>query len=218
MGLINRLNLEDLLKAIITRAETLVGTPHGFIYLVEPDGTEMVTRVNVGLFSNLITDRLKPGEGLSGKIWQTGRLLAVEDYRTWSGRLSGSSLDVFCAMAGVPLKSGSQVIGVIGLAYLEEGQTFGDEEITILSRFAELASIALDNVRLYMAAQQELVERRRVEEALCKNEARYRAIVEDQIELICRWLPVNGRYKNFKIEQGSKPNLIRLPQLWRILF
>jgi len=46
----------------------------------------------------------------------------------------------------------------------------------------------------------EIAERSRVEEALRHSEARYRAIVEDQTELICRFLPdgsltfVNGAY------------------------
>jgi signal transduction histidine kinase len=54
----------------------------------------------------------------------------------------------------------------LGLAYLEEARTFGTEEIDLLTRFAQLASIALDNARLYNASQQELTERARAEEAV----------------------------------------------------
>ena len=39
------------------------------------------------------------------------------------------------------------------------------------------------------ALEAEIVERRRVEQALHESEGRYRAIVEDQTELICRFLP-----------------------------
>jgi signal transduction histidine kinase len=56
---------------------------------------------------------------------------------------------------GAPLKSGSQVVGVIGMGYdAETGRTFGKNEVELLNRFAELASIALDNARLYTTAQQ----------------------------------------------------------------
>ena len=62
---------------------------------------------------------------------------------------------------GVPLKSGSQVTGVLGLAcHRETGQTFSDEEKELLENFAELASVALDNARLYAegAAAREAAE------------------------------------------------------------
>ena len=57
-------------------------------------------------------------------------------------------------MAAVPLKSGDQVIGAIGMAYGADSQrTFGDAEVEVMSRFAELASLALDNARLFAQSQ-----------------------------------------------------------------
>ena len=54
---------------------------------------------------------------------------------------------------GVPLKSGLQTTGVLGLACQRDtGQIFGDEEKELLGRFAALAAIALDNARLYAEA------------------------------------------------------------------
>jgi signal transduction histidine kinase len=184
LGLMNRLELNDLLQAIIIRAGALLGTPHGFIYLVEQEKRELTVKVRTGLFSKLITQRLGPGEGLSGKVWQTGQPLIVGDYRAWQGRLPDSQLDIFCSMAGIPLKSGSQVVGVIGLAYLEENRIFGDEEIELLSRFAALASIALDNAWLYTKAQRELAMRKQAEKALKKaKEALELKVSERTIEL-----------------------------------
>jgi len=59
------------------------------------------------------------------------------------------------AIMGVPLKSGTQVIGVRGLAHNQEsGRAFSAEEVELLSRFAQLASVALDNARLYSAMQE----------------------------------------------------------------
>src|SRR5258708_16559882 len=60
---------------------------------------------------------------------------------------------VFGAVAGVPLTSGGRVVGVIGLASGSLERTFGTREIGALSRFAQLASIALDNAHLFEAAQ-----------------------------------------------------------------
>jgi len=183
LALMNRLELEDLLKAIVMHAAVLVGTQHGFIHLTEPGETEMVLKLGVGIYSNkFIGDRIKPGEGLAGKVWQTGQPLVVNGYRAWPDRLPDPYLATFQAVVGVPIKFGSQVVGVIGLVHLEEGRTFGDEEIAVLSQFAGLASMALNNARLHTSVQQELDRRKRTEEALRQSEERYRAVVEQTAE------------------------------------
>jgi len=155
VGLISRLDVKDLLETLTTRAGQLLNAPHGFIYLLEPGQTEMECKVGVGVLSRMVGSRRKPGEGLTGKIWQTGRPLAVADHDTWPGRTDKFQQGLLGAIMGVPLKSGSQVVGVIGLAYGPESEgTFGEQEVDLLSRFAQLASVALDNARLYSATQE----------------------------------------------------------------
>jgi diguanylate cyclase (GGDEF)-like protein len=58
------------------------------------------------------------------------------------------------------------VVGVIGLAFDEPGRRIGPDEIALLTRFGQLASLALENARLYAAAQQELTDRKRAEETM----------------------------------------------------
>ena len=155
LSLINRLNLQDLLQALITRAGQLLGTPHGFIYLVNPEKMVLECRVGVGIFSGVLGSTLRLGQGLSGKVWQTGQPLLIEDYQDWAERAAHLELDygAIGVVMGVPLKSGLQTTGVLGLACQRDvGQIFGDEEKEVLGRFAELASIALDNARLYAEA------------------------------------------------------------------
>jgi len=162
LGLITRLNLNELLEALVIRAGQLVGAPYGFVYLVEPGAKEIALKVTVGLSAQRIGERMKLGEGLVGKIWQTGQSLAVDDYDTWPDRVPNIGYNVIRAMVGVPLthskdagQSGSQVVGVFGLGYdFESDQVFGEDEVQLLSQFAQLASIALDNARLYTEAQE----------------------------------------------------------------
>lgn len=154
LGLIRRLDLSELLEGLVTRAGALMGTMHGNILLLEPSGTEMRVRVGTGVESDFVGYCTRPGEGLSGQVWQTGQPLVVDDYRVWAGRKPDSSHDVFRAAVGVPLKSGGQVVGVLSLDYLDEERTFGQSEVETLQRFAQLAVVALDNARLYTAAQE----------------------------------------------------------------
>lgn len=52
LGLIGRLDLNELLQAIVTRAGQLLGTSHGFMFLLEPGEEEIEQRVGVGIFAN----------------------------------------------------------------------------------------------------------------------------------------------------------------------
>jgi diguanylate cyclase (GGDEF)-like protein len=153
IALMNRHEPEELLETIISRAAALLGTPHGFIYLLEPDGLSLVVRHGIGLFDEFLGYRMPVDSGVSGLVYREGKPVAVDDYDSWTQRAGDMPADVFGAVVGVPLTSGGRVVGVIGLASGSIDRTFGPREIAALSRFAQLASIALDNAHLFAAAE-----------------------------------------------------------------
>ena len=170
LGLISRLDLNNLLEAIVERAGAMVGTKNGYIYLIEPNGNEMVVRVGVGFHRTGIGYRIKPGQGFAGSVWETGKPLVVDDYNTWSGRVPDVRFEKIRSLAGIPLKSEEKMIGVIALSYDEEGRSFDEDEIAILSQFADLASLSIENARICSVMQRELVERKQAEQALLERE------------------------------------------------
>src|SRR5215469_6638057 len=162
LRLTSQLELTELLADMIRRVGALMGTPHAFIALTMPASSVIVLRFGSGVFSDLIGLHLGEGQGVAGLVWQTGQPVVINNYQG----LPGLGLDVLRAWAAMPLLKGSQVIGVIGVARTKENRPFSEDEIAPLKQFAQLASIALDNAQLYEAAQQELAERARAEEAL----------------------------------------------------
>jgi diguanylate cyclase (GGDEF)-like protein/PAS domain S-box-containing protein len=184
LNLMHRLELADLLKAVVARAGALMGTPHGYVYLLEPGEAELKMRVGVGIYEDYVGYRVKPGEGLAGKVLESGQSLVVGDYVAWEGRSAKFDRDDFRAVAGVPLESESEVVGVLGLSYLKEDRTFGDEDLALLERFAELASIALDNARSYALGQQESTEHERTAEAPEEKHDILRALTEGSTDAI----------------------------------
>ena len=161
LGLIRRRDVQELLTAIVRRAGVLVGTEHGYVYL--RDGEEKLTvRIGTGVFRGCVGHSVRRGEGLAGRVWERRRPLVVDDYRHWSGRVDRPDYDAIRAIVGVPLLSDSEVVGVIALAHLEAERRFAPAEVEVLERFAELASVALENARLW--------------EELRRAEERYRSL------------------------------------------
>jgi PAS domain S-box-containing protein len=192
LGLIKRLDPQELLEAIVARAASLVGTENGYVYQVDPHDSEMEVRVGVGAFTDWKGYRLSRGEGAAGRVWMTGEPLVVPDYDTWEGRASSFPKGLFHGVVCMPLRSGAEVVGVLGVAHVEKGRIFDPEDVAILGRFAELASISLDNARLYTDAQQELVARRRAEQALqfqahLLDTVENAVIATDQSDAISYW-------------------------------
>jgi signal transduction histidine kinase/HAMP domain-containing protein len=165
IGLMSNLAIDDLLEAIIGRSASLVGADHGYIYLHEPAETgdqDVVTlKVGLGLFADRVGEHIRRGEGLTGEVWASGEPMIVSDYDTWAGRIATIGPGLMSSTIGVPLvqhesRGGedARFVGVLGLAHSSGvDHVFDAEELELLERFAQLASIAIENARLYNAAQ-----------------------------------------------------------------
>ena len=184
LELLHQLDLSAVLQAIVARAAALIGTAHGYIELVNDDGTLILPAVGLGMFSRRLSMGKRQGEGIGGTVWETGQPLVVNDYGAWANRLPDDRRNSYHAVVGVPLIAGDTVVGVLGLGAARGERTFDDADADLLTRFAALASIALQNARLHTAAQQELTERRRAEDQVRAGERRFRAMIERSADAI----------------------------------
>lgn len=178
LAIMNHLDLDTVLQTIVEHAATLLNTERGFLYLVDDDRAGISLRVGLGPIHKHVGRRLRLGEGLVGKVWQSGQPLFIDDYATWEHRIADFNVRYPKKVVGVPLKLDATVLGVLGFAFDDPDQALPAEQRAILERFAPLAAIAVENARLYTASQYELVERQRAEQALRENEVRYRALFD----------------------------------------
>ncbi|MGE5689270.1 MAG: PAS domain S-box protein [Pseudomonadota bacterium] len=219
LSLIDDLDAANVLESIVDRACDLLGAAAGYVYLVEREPDRLVCVHQAGLVADHPRIELARGEGIGGAVWAEERLVAVDDYDTWSGGHASYRSIGLHAVAGVPLRSGTTVVGVLGVGYDERGRRFGDSELQLLQRFAHLASLALENARLLESARRELEERRSAEEALRGANATMRAIIEsspiaifslDRDAVVRSWNPAAERIYGFSAAEaigGAPPYL-----------
>ena len=86
------------------------------------------------------------------------------------------------SVAGLPLMAKGNLLGVLYLHSLRSAAFHG--QLSLLTTFANQVAIAIQNARLYEAAQQELGERKRVEQALRASEEMAQAILNATTESV----------------------------------
>jgi len=192
LGIINRLEIRPLLESILARACELTGTQDGLLELVLPDASALKLELGVGLIAPFEGTLTSKGQGLTGRVWETGEHLIVNDYFQWEHRVQ-DLFGEFHAMLGVPLKSGDKVIGVLGLLHDDVEKKFTPEQVLLMERLAALASMAINNARMYEESQKELTERRSTQNALRDSEELFRRVFHSSPIAICITTLEEGR-------------------------
>jgi len=167
LGIIDKVALGELMQAILERASSITGAPHGFIYILQPDGQEMVMAAGTGAFKGHKDLKLRRGQGASGLALETGEIQVINDYRSFPNRIPG--FEWISSIVCVPLLSKDGAMGVLGLCHSEEGKTFDRKSIRLLERFGRIASIALENARLLSKAEEEVARRAEAKAALRRH-------------------------------------------------
>ncbi|MBA2666292.1 MAG: GAF domain-containing protein [Trueperaceae bacterium] len=182
-GLFARRALEEMLENVLFHAASVLEAPHGFIDLVDTERQVLRRLRSVGRFAQARDIAFRPGEGLAGKVWQSRSPMRVEDYKHWPGRVRGVDLEWVRAAIAAPLTANGEVVGVLTLTRpREDRRPFGSEEEGLLRRFTQLASIAVQNVRLI----EEIEARRRESEQLTRisNAMQEQSSLQDRMDLI----------------------------------
>jgi PAS domain S-box-containing protein len=122
----------------------------------------------------------QPGVGLPGRAWASRQPMWVQDATQDSNfpRAAAASANGLKAGLAVPILAGEEVIAVLEF-FLTEPRKEDEQLVKVIAAVA--AQIGL------------VIDRKRIEESLRKNEELFRAIVEDQSEMIVRWKPDGTR-------------------------
>jgi len=155
------LEMSELLKAIVEWAADLLRTYAAEIYLYDQGREEL--RLVIGYGSEYIGATLKPGEGMVGKVFQSGEPMIVDDYQTWEGKTPVfETTPPFTTVLVVPLKWRKWVIGALAIVADARRRTFNQDDVRLATLFAKLAAVTIKNAQLYEELQSRMEEQRRI--------------------------------------------------------
>ena len=146
---------DEVLDLIVNEAVRILAADAGGLRLLE--GEDLVLRARTASAVGLITrPRLKVGESLSGLPVAAGEAIAVEDVREDARydpthRQAARELG-FQSFLGVPLRAHGRVLGSL-YVYTQGRRRFPPDEISLLSAFADQASLVIDKDRLIQEAR-----------------------------------------------------------------
>jgi signal transduction histidine kinase/ActR/RegA family two-component response regulator len=160
------LDLRETLTRIVQEAAQIAGTPQVSILLVNRE--EGVLRQVAGVGQPVPDDFAVPiGTSFSGTIAVTGEPIFVPDVQNDPrSLLAQRDRDHgIVTFLGLPIKIRGEVHGVL-VIQTTVPCTYRSDRLAFLSAFADQAAIAIENGRLFQAAQTEIGERRRAEASL----------------------------------------------------
>ncbi|MGW2378850.1 helix-turn-helix domain-containing protein [Streptomyces sp. NPDC001658] len=191
-------DLDAVLRAIVQRARSLLGTDVAYLSLNDPVRGDTYMRVTEGSVAARFQQlRLGMGEGLGGLVAQTARPYVTDDYfaddrfqhtRTIDAGVRDEGL---VAILGVPLTLGHHVIGVL-FAADRRARVFEREQIALLGSFAALAAAAIDTANLLTETRAALTELERANE-----------IIQDRSGVIERASDVHDRLAELVLRGGG---------------
>ena len=149
LDLATTVDLELLLKSITARATDLLEGFSGGLYLCDSDKREVRCVVSYRTVRDFSGTILKFGEGAAGIVAETGLPLIIDDYRIWEKRAQVyDGEDSFQTIISVPIVWKERIQGVLNIMRDSEDRKFSQEDLDLLSIFANHAAIAIENARL----------------------------------------------------------------------
>jgi serine phosphatase RsbU (regulator of sigma subunit)/HAMP domain-containing protein len=149
---LSTVRLRELLPTLVQQIVSALQGDGGTVWFADDTTGELApTGFGAGAAGN--TRRLRPGQGLAGRVAARGRPLAVshpEALRILDPDLSAQ--DVRAAVS-VPLRAGGKVIGVIQV-FSRRTREFQPREVRLLETFADRVALAVDNARAYERQQE----------------------------------------------------------------
>jgi PAS domain S-box-containing protein len=154
------LDSETVAQVAVETVATLTNWPA--VALFQPDriAGDILIQTATGLLSQVEGSYLPTDQTIEGEALQTAQPQYCADLDTEPQYVR--ALPAIRSALAVPLRRGERVLGILGIES-DQKDALDDDEILLAESLAEAIALAMDNARLYTAAQHELALQRRAE-------------------------------------------------------
>jgi diguanylate cyclase (GGDEF)-like protein/PAS domain S-box-containing protein len=181
------LELDEVLRRIVEAGVLLTKAEEGFLALLDSETGQIYLRAVKNIDqARSKTMRLPVSDSLVGSVITTGKPLRISQTKE-DAPLKVSTGFLVHSLLHVPIFSKGRAIGVLSVDNHTTRQMFREIDEALLTSLGDYAAVAIENASLYQQAQQEIVERARIEQALRESEERYALAVRGANDGIWDW-------------------------------
>ena len=145
------LDLDELLEHIIDTATRMMQAKASSLLLLDKKTRKLHFKVATGEKKEEVRKfEINLGQGIAGFVAERGVPLLIPDVSKdprWDKRISESTGFKTSSIACVPMKANGDIIGVVEIIDKEDGSPIQNEDMKLLTVFADLASSAISNAR-----------------------------------------------------------------------
>lgn len=149
-------DVNTLLQLIMKRSTEIVKAEQASLMILDEATRELKIKACKGLPENTVRNlRMRVGEGIAGKVLQTGQSLLVEDIEQDRRVLQKKKMRYKTkSFISIPLVVNESPIGVLNISDKISGSIFSEDDLKIVKIFATQASIALERTQLYQRSKE----------------------------------------------------------------
>lgn len=142
-----------LYEVILDTSVNLTSAEKGSLMLVDGESPYLTVKAAKGINRRLLDEiKIRPGEGIAGKVFKEGLPVKVDDMEKNEWGFFSRPKYRTSSFISVPLKIGEKSIGVLNISDKITREAFSDEDLVLLRSFASYASIALERSTYYSLA------------------------------------------------------------------
>ncbi len=150
---LSTVNLRELLPTLVQQIVSALRGDGGAVWFVDETTGDLSVPAEFNGGAPGDARRLRPGEGVVGRVASGGRTLVISDEDALRALDPALPEQGVHAAASVPLRVGGRVIGVMQV-FSRRPREFRPQEVRLLETFADRVALAVDNARAYERQQE----------------------------------------------------------------